>query len=92
MSHSSTTRAREIEAQAAVEAAANGDLPFVNDYRLQYSAGQYRLGVDPFFANNTIFGKGSVSGLYVDVERGMLVYDFQQGEEYDPKGDEHVED
>lgn len=84
MSSESTTRPREIEAKAAVQAAANGDLPYVNDYTLQYSASQFRVGVDPFFTNNTSFGKGSVAGLYVDIERGMLVYDFQQGDEYNP--------
>jgi hypothetical protein len=80
----STTRPREIEAEAAAEAAANGDLPLVNQYKLQYSAGQYRVGVDPFFETNTVFGKGSIAGLYVDVDRGMLIYDFQVGDEYDP--------
>jgi len=85
MSSGVTTTPREIEAQAAAQAAANGNLPLVNEYRLQYSSEQYRIGVDPFFATNTGFGKGSVSGLYVDLQRGMLVYDFQSGENYDPE-------
>lgn len=88
MSSGATTTPREIEAQAAAQAAANGDLPLVNEYKLQFSSDQYRIGVDPFFAKNTGFGKGSVSGLYVDLQRGMLVYDFQAGEQYDRESSE----
>lgn len=84
MSSGAKTTPREIEAQAAAQAAADGNLPLVNEYKLQHSSDQYRIGVDPFFATNTGFGKGSVSGLYVDLQRGMLVYDFQTGDEYDP--------
>lgn len=84
MSSGATTTPREIEAQAAAQAAADGNLPLVNEYKLQHSSDQYRIGVDPFFAMNTGFGKGSVSGLYVDLQRGMLVYDFQGGDQYDP--------
>jgi hypothetical protein len=82
------TTPREIEAQAAAQAAADGNLPLVNEYKLQHSSDQYRIGVDPFFATNTMFGKGSVSGLYVDLQRGMLVYDFQTGDEYNPDAGE----
>lgn len=85
MSSGAKTTPREIEAQAAAEAAADGNLPLVNEYKLQHSSDQYRIGVDPFFATNTGFGKGSISGLYVDLKRGMLVYDFQGGDEYNPE-------
>jgi hypothetical protein len=85
MSSGATTTARELEAQAAAQAAADGNLPLVNEYKLQHSSDQFRIGVDPFFATNTKFGKGSVSGLYVDLQRGMLVFDFQTGDEYDPE-------
>lgn len=76
------TTARGIEAASAAEAAEQGELAFSGEYKLQYSSGQFRIGVDSFFPTNTNFGKGAVSGLYVDLERGMLVYDFQPGDEY----------
>lgn len=88
MSSGAITTPREIEAQAAAQAAEQGNLPLVGEYKLQYSTGQYRIGAPPFFATNTIFGKGSPSGVYVDLERGMLVYDFQTGDEYDRDGSE----
>jgi len=84
MSQGVTRTARQVEAEAVTRAAVNGDLPLVNDYKLQYSADQFRIGVPPIFVTNTIFGKGSVCGLYIDLNRGMLVYDFQTGDEYDP--------
>ena len=83
MSSGAKTTPREIEAQAAAQAAAQGNLPLVGEYKRQFSSGQYRVGAPPFFATNTTFGKGSPSGVYVDLERGMLVYDFQTGDEYD---------
>lgn len=94
MSSGATTTPREIEAQAAAQAAENGNLPLVGEYKLQFSSGQFRIGAPPFFATNTMFGKGSPSGVYVDLERGMLVYDFQTGDEYDRDGSEvnHVEE
>lgn len=88
MSSGATTTPREIEAEAAAQAAARGDLPLVGEYKLQYSSGQYRIGAPPFFATNTMFGKGSPSGVYVDLQRGMLVYDFQVGDEYDREASE----
>lgn len=86
MSKGDTKTPREIEAQAAVKQAERGNLPLVEEYTLQHSTQQFRLGVPPFFSENTVFGKGSPAGCYVDVERGMLVYDFQVGDEYNEGG------
>lgn len=86
MSRGDTKTPREIEAQAAAKQAKRGDLPLVEVYTLQYSSQQFRVGVPPFLPENTVFGKGCPAGCYVDVERGMVVYDFQVGDEYNEGG------
>lgn len=84
MSHGQRPQSREVQAQAAADAAANGELPFVNDYKLQQERSQFRLTAPPIFIENTRFDKGSVAGAYVDFDRGLVIYDFQVGDEYDP--------
>lgn len=77
MSSGSKTTSRELEAEAAAKAAANGELPSLKEYTLQKHEGLFRLTVHPFFARNTQFGKGDIAEMYADLSRGMIVYDFQ---------------
>lgn len=86
MSQGTRPRSQQIRAKAAAEAAENGDLPLVDVYSLyQHSESQYRLTTPLLFVKNTAYDADSIAGAYIDFQRGMVVYDFQTGGEYDRK-------
>jgi len=79
-----------VVAQTAVKSALDGKLPLIDDYKLQHSCGAFRISSPSMFFRNTPFQKGDVAGVYADFERGVLVYDFQARDEYDPDVDEDL--
>lgn len=84
----STTTPREVVAKGAMEDAQNGRIPLIGDYTLRSSCGAFRTTVPMMFCRNMGFENGDVAGVYADFDRGLLVYDLQQGPEYDPEEEE----
>lgn len=70
-------------AQSAINDAQNGKLPFIDDYTLQFASGAFRTTVPMMFCDNMGFEKGDIAGVYADFDRGLLVYDFQEGSNYE---------
>jgi len=70
----------QIRADQAMTAAENDELLFVDDYKLQAATNTFRMTLPDFFVTNTRFNPGDFAGCYVDFDRGMVVYDFQEGD------------
>lgn len=88
-----TTTPREVVAKGAMDDAQNGRIPLIDDYTLRFSSGAFRTTVPMMFCSNMGFQNGDVAGVYADFDRGLLVYDFQSGPEYDSDAEvKHGED
>jgi hypothetical protein len=71
-----------------MEDAENGRTPLIGDYTLRFSSGAFRTSVPVMFCQNLDFEDGDVAGVYADFNRGLLVYDFQTGPDYDQTASE----
>jgi hypothetical protein len=67
---------RELEAQAAVQKAMEGNLPKIGEYKLQLSCENYSITVPPTAPRNIGASKGDALPAFVDYENGFVVYDL----------------
>jgi|GEM_PF-3374864 len=89
MSQGQRPRSQRLNAKAAAEAAAKGELPRVNDYDAQQiKDNQFSITVPLLFMQNTPFDGSSKADAYIDFQRGVVVYDFKSGEGGDGDGGE----
>ncbi|WP_435067704.1 hypothetical protein [Haloplanus sp. C73] len=83
MAHS-TRPDTDIEAQAAVQKAMNGELPAFGTYSLQQSAnGRYSITVPPAAPRGLPASKGDDLPVHIDFQNGYIVYNLSGGEHGD---------
>lgn len=74
---------QQIQADQAMDAAENDEVFYAGEYTMQDGTRGFRLSLPTLFVDNVPYSPGDVSGCYVDFERGMVVYDFQDGDAYE---------
>mgnify|MGYP000143737296 CR=1 FL=1 len=79
------TTAQEVVAQGAIDDAMNGRIPRLGSYTVRFASGSFRTTVPKMFCENLGFENGDIAGVYADFDQGLLVYDLQEGPEYDPE-------
>lgn len=77
----STRPDTEIEAQAAVQKAMDGELPVFDEYSLQLSEnGRYSITIPPAAPRGLPVSKGDDLPVHIDFQNGYIVYNLSGGE------------
>jgi hypothetical protein len=59
-----------------VEKADSGEFVTGNSYKLRHSKSGFSICVQPLFVENCDVAKGDEADTYLDLSRGIVVYDF----------------